>query len=63
MMLLLCKPIIVPPAFVGTEECRIVMARPTGKPSVYEVEIQDAPPISVNYNSFESISLRRSATL
>jgi hypothetical protein len=46
MMLFLCKPVITP-THVTVDECRIVMARPTARPTVYEVEVQDAPPVTI----------------
>uniref|UniRef100_A0AB38ZM84 Uncharacterized protein n=1 Tax=Mantoniella tinhauana virus 1 TaxID=3111543 RepID=A0AB38ZM84_9VIRU len=50
MYALLCKPIaVVQPTQVvlKTRECRIVRMEPTQKENVYEVEVQDAPPILI----------------
>jgi hypothetical protein len=50
MYALLCKPIaVVQPTQVvlKTKECRIVRMEPTQKENVYEVEVQDAPPVLI----------------
>ena len=52
MFLLLCKPALVPPPYVGIDYCRVVEARPSAVAgSTYEITVLDAPKIYVDDDS------------
>jgi len=53
MYALLCKPIpVITPTktVIQTRDCRMIRMEPTQKENVYQIEILEAPPITVSDN-------------
>lgn len=43
-----CPPVILRNQRVAVKECRVVAIRPTPNEKIYEIEILDAPPVSID---------------
>ena len=56
MFLLLCKPAMIPPPYVGIDYCRVVEVRPTVVALTYEVTVLDAPKIYMDASGEDSVT-------
>lgn len=47
-LVFVCPPVILSNHTVAVRECRVAAIRPTENERIYEVEIVDAPPVTID---------------